>query len=392
MWALLPLLICAQVAPAGEAPPGDGRWHLIGELRLQPRGIFVVNVAYNSGTLASGSTGFYALPPLISRPQFFVSPQNTVLGFKLSGLSLGDAAISGALDVNLRSSSPLATTSTISPQFYDVHIQLDTGHFRVFVGQFPDVVLPFVPDALNSFPAGYVPGALGFARPQVRADVRWPADRDFQFEAQGSLSRPIQTFELGDELAGRQAGVPDLQGRLAIGLGPDEGALRPWGRPYEAGASGHVGRRRLTVIQDGTDVELATWSLAGDVCARLATGTLLKARVWWGSLMGDYAAGIFHTANPQTRRAIHARGLWAQLGQALTPRWRAAVLYGRDDPRDADLSPGQRRLNQAGFANLMWDLSKTVGLGIEVSRWSTDYVEAGRTRLWRGDLLFFLHF
>lgn len=205
------------VAPA---PEPAARWRLLGELELSPRGIFVVNFAHNSGTLYPGSFALFAYPPDISGSQFYISPQNTVLGFKLSGLSLGDAKISGALDVNLRSSNIL-TAAQIAPQFYDVHIQLETGWFRAFVGQFPDVLLPFVPNTVNSFPGGTLPGAIGYARPQVRADFRVPIRDFYQLLLQGSLNRPIQTFELSTEIAGRQAGLPDIQGRVAFAVAPE---------------------------------------------------------------------------------------------------------------------------------------------------------------------------
>jgi hypothetical protein len=371
---------------ATAVPP---RWRLLGQLHLEPRGIFVVNVSYNSGTLYPGTFALFATPPLLSRSQFFISPQNTVVGFKLAGLTLGNAAISGAMDVNLRSST-IATANTIGPQFYDVHIQLEAGRFRLFVGQFPDVLLPFVPDTVNSFPAGAVPGAIGYVRPQIRLDVRVPIHGDaFQLIGQTSLNRPIQTFELTDELAGRQAGVPDVQGRLVFALGASE---RPWERPFEVGVAGHVGRRRLTGIDDGVTSELGTWSVVADARGRTSFGTVFKARAWWGALLGDYAAAIYQTVNPLTRRRIRAQGFWAEVQQRLSQRWRAGAIYGRDNPKDADLAPGQRQLNQAGFLNVFWDASKILGFGTEASHWRTRYDEATETEVWRGDLLFFLRF
>jgi hypothetical protein len=388
------LLAWAQAAtptptPTDTPPSGAPAWRLTGELHLQPRGVFVVNAAYNRGTLYPGSFVLVALPAAVSDPQFFISPQNTVLGFKLHGLSLGHAEISGALDVNLRSNTPLISGNSISPQFYDVHIQLETERLRIFVGQFPDVVLPFVPDTVNSFPSGYVPGAIGYARPQVRADVRFPWRDRYQLSLQGSLNRPIQTFELADELAGRQAGLPDLQGRLAVAVG---GAEQTWERRFEVGLAGHTGRRRVTVIEDGTDTELRTWSVGGDLRVRLPTGTSLKGRLWWGALLGDYSAGIFQTINPDTKEAIRARGWWLGVQQAFGERWRAGATYGRDDPRDADLGAGKRGLNQAALVNVFWDASRIVGLGAEVSRWATSYTPTGSGRAFRGDLLFFLRF
>jgi hypothetical protein len=156
--------------------------------------------------------------------------------------------------------------------------------------------------------------------------------------------------------------------------------------------AGHLGRRRVTVKTDASDVTLRTWSLAGDLRARAPTGTLVKARIWWGALLGDYSAGIFQTVNPETKQAIHARGLWLEVQQALSERWRVAAIYGRDDPRNSDLQAGKQRLNQAAFVNVFWDASRTVGFGLEGSRWTTDYGVRGSNRVWRLDLVYYLRF
>ena len=59
----------AQLTPrnvqTGPAAPGPS-W-LAGSLVLVPRGIFIVNSAWNSGTMTPGSFVFYALPRAVSR-------------------------------------------------------------------------------------------------------------------------------------------------------------------------------------------------------------------------------------------------------------------------------------------------------------------------------------
>ncbi|HVU50909.1 MAG TPA: hypothetical protein VHL80_09500, partial [Polyangia bacterium] len=387
-----PAPIIVAPRPPPEAPPAPGapsRPMLHGELKAELRGAFIVNLCYNTGTITPGSVAYYALPTNVSKAQFFVSPSNTVVGFKLSGLGFGSAAITGAMDVNLRSPTPLQTANTLSPQFYDVHMQLEFERWRLVVGQYPDVLLPVVPDTTNSYPAGYLPGALGYVSPQVRADVRVPVGARFQALLQGSFNRPIQTFQLSDELVGRQAGLPDVQGRVALALGASE---KPWQRPFELGVAAHLGRRLVTTVATGAGTEYRTWSVSGDLRLWLPTGTLLKGRVWMGRLLGDYAAGAFQTVDTATLLAVRAWGFWIELQQRLTDRWRVTAAYGRDDPTNADLGPGDRGLNQAGFVNLLWDVTKTIGFGLEGSRWSTGYVGAPTARVWRGDMLFFLRF
>jgi hypothetical protein len=385
-----PIIVAPPPPPEAPPPPGaPARPMLHGEIKAELRGAFIVNLCYNTGTLNPGSFVYFAYPKTVSKPQFFVSPSNTVVGFKLSGLSFGSADISGAMDVNLRSPTPLQTANTLLPQFYDVHMQLEFSRWRLIVGQYPDVLLPVVPDTTNSYPAGYVPGALGYVSPQLRADVRLPVGERLQALFQGSLNRPIQTFQLSDELVGRQAGVPDLQGRVALALGHSD---KPWQRPFELGFAGLYGRRLVTVVANLTAMEYRMWAIAGDLRLWLPTGTLIKGRLWKGQLVGDYAASVFQTVDTHTLIAIRAWGFWFEVQQRLTERWRITAGYGRDDPEDADLSTGARSLNTAAFGNLFWDVTKTIGLGLEGSRWETSYVGGPGNRVWRGDLLFYLRF
>jgi hypothetical protein len=382
----------APLHPQEVQPPTARSSELLsGTLKLEPRGVFIVNVPYNTGTLTPGSFVFYALPPGVSRSQYFISPSNTTLGFKLSGLTLIGAELSGGLDVTLRSPAPLAQSNTISPQFYSVYIQLEHDWWRAIVGQYPDVVLAFLPDTTNSYPSGYIPGSLGFARPQVRGDFRvWSGD-SMQVIARASLGQPIQTFSLDPEnsTVGRQGGLPDVQGRVSFGVGE---VKQPWERAYEIGVAAHIGRRRMTVVQTLETRSYRSWSVSGDLRLRFPTGTVVKARVWRGTIVGDYMGAIFQTIDVTSQAAIPAVGFWAEVQQALTKDWRVTVGYGRDNPFDADLTPGDRSLNWAAFGNVFWDFSTRIGFAAEVSRWETSYLGDGTNRVWRSDVVFLLRF
>ncbi|MGE0758929.1 MAG: hypothetical protein AB7O38_18055, partial [Pirellulaceae bacterium] len=47
--------------------------------------------------------------------------------------------------------------------------------------------------------------------------------------------------------------------------------------------------------------------------------------------------------------------------------------YGIDDPFDADVAASQRVRNQFFFGNIIYDVSKNLQLGFEVSQWQTAY-------------------
>lgn len=370
-------------ALGNEAPLKSG-------LTLQPRGVLVVNTTFSNATLQPGSYTYFAEPPAASESEFFISAAQSVLGFGITGLTLGPFAISGALDLSLRSPTPLQTANVLAPLFYNAQVQAKSERWTLMLGWLPDGVLAIRPDTLNVFPASYLAGSLGFARPQVQVRHRFPVQQEkAQFLLLLSANSPIQTFELTRELIGRQAGIPDGQVVIAFGAGTGE---EPWDRPFEIGAAGHAGRRRVAGLTGETLGEFTTWSIGGYFQARLASDTTIKARVWRGALLGDYAAGVFQTVSPGVGRAVGASGGFLTVRQILSERWKASAGYGRDDPANTDLDPGGRTVNDVAFVNVSWDMTAVVGFGAEMARWRTGFRNGGATIAWTPNLLSFLRF
>jgi hypothetical protein len=143
----------------------------------------------------------------------------------------------------------------------------------------------------------------------------------------------------------------------------------------------------------GTDEQrFTTWSAGVDLRLNLDTGTAIRGRLWRGAVLGDYTAGAFQTVSLLARRPIRASGGWLAVRQSLGERWRIGAGYGRDDPRDADLDAGDRALNQAAFVSLSLALAANTGLGLELTRWGTDYHALPSSWLWRIDTVSFVRF
>ena len=353
---------------------------------------FIVNSAWNSGTMTPGSFVFYALPRAVSRSQFYISPANTVLGFALKGITVKGAELSGGLDVTLRSPTPLQTANTISPQFYDVHISSSSCTCGSSSGSTPTFCSPSSPT-----PPTAIPAATCRAPSVTPARSSAPTGGFLSANAPSCSSRlsanqPVQTFDLSPDAVGRQGGRPDMQARAALAIGRSRDSKLAWNRPFELGIGGHTGARRVTFMGSDDTRDYRTWSVAGDLRLLFPFGTSVKGRLWWGGLLGDYVGGIFQTVDLNTGRAVQAWGFWAELQQAFGPRWRATLIYGRDDPRNADLSAGARGLNQAAVANIYWDASKKIGFAVEGSHWSTTYVGGETNAVWRADTLALMRF
>jgi hypothetical protein len=372
-----------------EAPEKDDSDPLQGSFELTPRGIISINTAWSDRPLVPGPFAFYVAPPAFERSQYVLSPANSVFGFTVKGVSFRGWEIIGALYVTLKSPQP-ESRIVLAPLFYDVHVGISTDDTYIVLGQFPDVLFPFAPATINGFPGGYMPGAFGFYRPQIRAGKRIDLTPSLDVRVHGSVGRDVQNFRLTPLTIGAGGGVPDVQGRISIAGGEKQPeGLRRWQRQYQLGFSGHIGRRRFSALENELPIETVThetWSVGIDLQAELPTGTTVRGRLWRGRVVGDYQAAVFQSVGLGTLEAVTATGGWVDLQQGVSEKWTAAVGYGRDDPEDGPLTPGQRELNEMAFAQLQWRWSRTISFAVEGSHWNTAWVGQGENDTLRVEL------
>jgi hypothetical protein len=358
------------------APPPYAAWDK-GGVKIIPYGILIANLNYNSSALAPGSFAGFAFPNTPDgAAQFNISPGNTYLGVDIKGPKIGEWEINGKVDFDLRGPTPLRVNNIFAPLFINLYGEARTERYRILAGQAPDIISPLFSNSLNIYPAGFQPGRLGFFRPQVRFETYQPISDDFTFTFQGAVAEAIQTFQVGEEVIGTQAGLPDGQIRLALGYGEPDLNDRFQRRPFELGVSGHIGKRRGTRLGVRvTEREFTTWS--GDIDLSFKIGGKLRfdGEFFAGSVLGDYAGAIFQTFNPVRLVAIRAAGAWAQLTYDINDKWQINGGYGRDDPYNRDLAPGQRSLNVMGFGNFYYKITPRLWLATEFSGWKTTWVD-----------------
>ncbi|HKQ76763.1 MAG TPA: hypothetical protein VJ810_23915 [Blastocatellia bacterium] len=370
--------------PPPPSPPPFAAWEK-GGVKIIPFGIIIANINYNTSAVDTGSIVGFVLPDLpINKPQFNISPGNTLLGIDIKWPKIGKWEINGKVDFDLRGPTPLRSNNIFAPLFIHVYGEAKTERNRIMAGQSEDLVSPLISNSLNTYPFSFVPGKLGFFRPQVRFETYQPIGDDFTFIFQGALTQAIQTFQIADEVIGDQTGLPDGQIRLALGYGKRDRRDQYQRRPFELGVSGHIGKRtatRLGLLL--AEREFTSWS--GDIDLSFKIGRKLRFdfEFFGGSILGDYAGAIFQTFNPVRLTAIRAAGGWAQLTYDINEKWQVNAAYGRDDPINRDLALGQRSLNASGFGNFYYRITPRLWLGMEFSRWRTDWVGIPSGRAFR---------
>jgi len=152
----------------------------------------------------------------------------------------------------------------------------------------------------------------------------------FEMSFQAAAAQAVETFQVSGELQATQTGLPDFQGHIGFGLGP---AREDGLRVFEWGIAGHVGRRQVviqnTAVQPEPPAEVrtyATWSFVADGALRLGGSTLVEGEYFIGQLLGDYS--------------------------------------------------GERKTNQEVFGNVLFRIAGGLRVGLELSWWATEWVDA----------------
>jgi hypothetical protein len=93
-----------------------------------------------------------------------------------------------------------------------------------------------------------------------------------------------------------------------------------------------------------------------------------------GQALGFLNAGVLQSTNSTTFAAVRTRGAWGEVYYHLTPCLHTHWGAGIDNPIDRDLAPSQVARNQTAFANLIWDITRQLRVGFELTWRRTDYV------------------
>lgn len=372
--------------------PPHAAWDKDG-VKIIPFGILIANLNYNTSSLDSGSIVGFANPDIpTNTPDFDISPGNTFLGVDIHWPKIGKWEINGKVDFDLRGPTPLRANNLFAPLFIHVYGEAKTERYRLMAGQAEDLVSPLISNSLNTYPFSFVPGKLGFFRPQARFETYQPIGDDFTFSFKGAIAQSIQTFQVANEVIGDQTGLPDGQMRLALGYGKPDLNDPYQRRPFEVGVSGHLGQRRGTQLSAPLATQdFTSWSADVDLSFKIGRKLRLDVEYFKGSVLGDYAGGIFQTFNPVRLVSIRSVGAWAQLSYNISDKWQVNVAYGRDDPYNRDLAIGQRSLNYSGFGNFYYKITPRLWVATEFSRWTTTWVGRPTGRAFRVEpaVLFF---
>jgi hypothetical protein len=345
-------------------------------------GAIIADFLYNSARpVAPGIPFFLAPPPApgFAQNTFDATGRQTTLGAVILGPEIGRFKTGGVVAGVLFSSSLIEDLWGFLP--IAAYAELKNDNWRFAAGLQPDIFNPLNPNVL---PLSYLgaSGNVGAFRGQARIERFIHPTCDSQITLTGGISDPEPTTVSNRFRINEDAGWPNVEGRVALALGPMQGEGLDAKRPFEVGVSGVVGQIRTT-IPGVTQVFADVWGAGGDVRWAITPRLGVQGEYYVGQTLGTYMGGILQNVNATTFQALRSTGGWAEAYFYLCPdKLHVHLGYGIDDPLDTDLAAGQPNWNETWFGNVVWDLDRHVRFAVEVTYRKTAYVGLGDNEGW----------
>lgn len=307
-------------------------------------------------------------------PELNIHGQTSALGFNFYGPDIGSFHSGGRIYMNFAGEQPLI--NEITPFLINAYGELRNEECRILFGQYYALVSPLDPTMIN-FGLNMYGGNICSYRGQFRFEHYFRPGENAVFTTQVAISQPFVTDFAPpaeeQEAGGSDNGLPNLEGRALLALGPMvEGLDR---RSFEFGVSGMIGQSRIVKNDDkhtpneamvGCDVQLS------------APWIGMKGELFYGYGLGSYGGGIGQSFNPTTSRPIHDAGGWIELwAKPFSPQVMIAAGYGIDHPLFEDMLPTSRTVrtrNECYYATLFWNITERFDVGLEVDYRATDYM------------------
>ena len=329
---------------------------------------------------------------------FALDPRLTRLGLVVNAGDIGDAEVTGRLEIDFANFPAGVPESRATPRMRLAYIDLDWGEWALRVGQDKDTYSPLYP-AVNDELMMWYAGNLGDRRPQIRGT--WKPESagpvDFDVQAALGLTGAIDNADLdggvGSERDGFDSGLPQVQLRLGFGF---DSPVRE--EKTQLGLWGMIGTLETDIALSG-DTHFTTWTVGTDLILPLTQDLTLWGEAWVGETLADARGGIAQSLNTTTGGTIGAYGGWGEFRYQASDQVRLHAGASMDNPDDADLTlgtapPGRglRGLNQTAYVGTLVDWGGGLLSGLDVLYWKTDWIDEGPGDMVRFDLYLQLNF
>ncbi len=349
---------------------GTEKHSLWSSLDIQLYGFVKADASHDNSRTTTGNFVLYVDPEATNEDddEFNLTANQTRLGFNISGPSTETMKTKGKIEFDFYGSN--ASENKAKLQIRHAYVTLDwpDDQFSLLFGQTWDVVSPLLPSTLN-YPVLWDAGNIGYRRPQIRATKSYTLNEDVTLKLEGALARTIGRTDIMNSETGEDSGVPTLQGRVSVSFpffGP---------KPTIVGVSGHLGEEEYDLNAAGRNMEFESESINLDVTQPVNEWLTVKAEAFCGKNLNAYLGGIGQGVNTTMLNEIDSKGGWVAASLGPWDEWRFNVGAGVDsaDRDDVNGTTTLRTLNSCVFGNVCYALNANTQIGLELSRWNTNY-------------------
>jgi hypothetical protein len=347
----------------------------VSKFQFEPYGYIKLDASYDDSRTNYGNFVLY-VPGESGKKnddEFNVTARQTRLGMNIMAPNSDDWTARGKIEVDFYGDGSSRHESKAEPMLRHAFFEMSKEGLSIIAGQTSDVISPLNPYTLN-YTVGWAGGNIGYRRPQLRMTYEYELDNRNRFLTAVSITRTSglvnEDLDLDGQNDGEDSGIPSIQARLAL-------ATKQFTEKESVfGVSGHYGREEMD--WDTIERELESWSINLDFDIPFTDRISLKGEAFVGCNLDDYFGGILQGVNVDAREGIKATGGWAQVRYQPDQEWQVHAGFGLDNPSDKYLDPGMRAKNSFLYFNALYKIIPSSIVGLEYSRWETEYKETSR--------------
>ena len=352
----------AGAPPNVPAPQQDLSWTK-GDFKITLFGAVRLDAYYDSGRTQGPGMPAFLVPKFaggFSQQTIAMNARNSMVGLLFTGPDIGKFHSGGKIQaVFVDNTNVFADRNGF--MLTQAYGELFNDKWRFAAGLQLDVFAPGLPTLLPFTIDGSPVGNT--IKGQLRVERFLKLGSDSQLTLQGALSEPLNSVKTPDISLDEDNGLPNLEGRIAFGLGKPSRLGLLIQRPVEIGVSGVVGQLRRTSLpsEPPRRVISTTWGVNLDFRVNLADRFGFKGEVYTGQGLGQMGGGVVQTLDAVTWKAIRSTGGWVEGYVYLTPNLHNHTGIFIDDPNNNDITglPNTlfgRTRNRGFFNTLLWDL------------------------------------
>jgi len=356
-------------------PPANATVSIATSTKVQLYGFARLDAAFDSGKINPGNTVMWVRPENLNNNdgEWNMTAGASRIGINLSGPDTESIKLTGNIEMDFFGGG---TENNQNPRLRHGWLKAywPTSDFSILAGQTWDLnssLIPFVDDPALMWSGGNI----GSRHPQLRLTKGFPVGQKGHIELSAAVARTIgESNNLADTWntdPGKDAAIPALQGRIAW-----SGPVLMQNRPATVALSGHYAEEEWDTDKRGTRQTLDSWSCSVEFSMPVSRKLTLAGEYFTGTNLDDYLGGIGQGVNTTTLKEIRSSGGWGAFRYIFSPSVTVNFGGGIDDPRDSDLSAGTRTVNRTIFANVINKITPDLTLGIQLSEWSTGYLNS----------------